>query len=65
MKTIVLLGGMFFLITGIKATNAIIIAEIEATRSAIDGSWKNIPMLMTASSHKGKKIDAKESIGYL
>ncbi len=65
MKTILEFGGIFFLITGIKATKAIIIPEMEPRRSAIEVFWKNIPKLMTASSHKGRKIVARESTGYL
>jgi hypothetical protein len=48
-----------------RATNAIIIPEIEPIRSAMLVLWKKMPKLMIAKSHNGMKIVAKDTNGYL
>ena len=58
-------GGICYLIVGIKATKAIINAAILAILSANTLFWKNIPKFITPKSHKGKKIVAIVTIGYL
>jgi hypothetical protein len=65
MNTIFGLGGIIYLIVGIKATNAIIIPEIDPTLSPMLVFWKNIPKFITAKIHKGKNIVAKYTDGYL
>lgn len=55
-KVILGLGGRAYLITGNKATKAIIKADKLPIRSPNPVSWKNIPRLMIPKSHKGIKI---------
>ena len=59
------LGGICYLIVGIKATKAIIKADMLATLSPKLFSWKNIPKLIIPKSHKGKNIVAIVTEGYL
>ncbi len=59
------LGGIYDLMVGIRATKAIIKADILPTRSSILLSWKKIPKLIIPSNHKGKKIVAIATIGNL
>jgi hypothetical protein len=65
MKTIFGFGGIYDLIVGIRATNAIIKADILPILSSIVKSWKNIPRLIIPNSHKGKKIVAIATMGNL
>ncbi len=59
------LGGICYLIVGIKATNAIITAAILAIRSPKPLSWKKIPKLIIAKTHKGRKIVVNVTVGRL
>lgn len=65
MKTIRGFGGIWSRIVGINATKAIIKAAIDAILSDKVLSWKNIPKLMIAKSHNGRKIVAKATVGNL
>lgn len=49
-------GGRAYLITGIKATKAIMRAAREPMRSPSVVSWKKIPKFMMPSSQSGIKI---------
>lgn len=59
------LGGNYCLITGSKATKAIISADKEPILSPKPLSWKNIPRLIMPSNHKGIKIVDKVTNGNL
>lgn len=65
MNTIFGFGGMFYRIVGMSAMYAIIMPEIEPIRSPTDVFWKKMLRLMTAKSHNGRKIVAKDTDGYL
>ena len=59
------LGGILILITGIKATKAIIKLAIDIMRLAKLDYWKNMPKFKSANSHNGKKMLAIEVKGNL
>ena len=65
MKTIFGFGGISPRIVGIRATKAIINADILPTLSSMLLSWKNIPKLIIPNNHNGKKIVAIATIGNL
>ncbi len=65
MNTILGLGGICSLITGIKFTKATINAAIEPILSDKAYPWKKIPKLIRASNHKGRKIVAIATEGNL
>lgn len=50
---------------GIKATDAIITAAMDAILSPKRLPWKKIAKFMIAKSHNGMKIVANETTGYL
>lgn len=56
---------MAYLMVGISEIKAIIKDAIDAIRYESDSPWKNMPKLITANDHKGKKIVANEAIGCL
>lgn len=64
-KTILGFGGIWSRMVGIRATKAIISAAIDAILSAKFSSWKKIPKLIIAKSHKGRNIVAKATTGNL
>lgn len=65
MNTIFGLGGIYDLMVGIRATKAIIKADILPILSSMLLSWKKIPKLIIPNSHRGKKIVAIATIGNL
>ena len=65
MNTILGFGGICYRITGIKFTKATINAAIDPILSDKASPWKNIPKLIKASNHNGRKIVAMATDGNL